>query len=106
MILVQLVLLVDAAGNVIRPVVEQIVMQLPVAAAKLLLLEEQCIVHEGQGIENVKVVPLGHDEGVVDEAVEARLESGLVKWLLQARLGGVVEEVGDTQDVVLRVVDD
>ena len=40
-LLVQLVLLVDAAGDGVHDVVEEVVVQLAVAAAKLLLLEEE-----------------------------------------------------------------
>ena len=81
-------------------------MQLAVAAAKLLLLEEEGVVHERQGVEDVEARLLGQHERVVDEAVEPRLERGPVRRLGQARLGGVVEEVGDAQRAVLRVVDD
>lgn len=80
-------------------------MQLPVAGAKLLLLEEEAVVHEGQGVEDVEAGLLGEDEGVVDEVVEAGLEGGLVEGLLEGRVGGVVEEVGDADDVVFGVVD-
>lgn len=104
-ILVQLVLLVDASGYGVSPVVEEIVVQLPIAGAKLLLLEEEAVVHEGQGVEDVEASLLGEDEGVVDEVVEAGLEGGLVEGLLEGRVGGVVEEVGDADDVVFGVVD-
>lgn len=80
-------------------------MQLAVAGAKLLLLQEEAVVHEGQCVEDVELGELGEDEGVVDEVVEAGLEGGLVKGLLEGHVGGVVEEVGDTDDVVLGVVD-
>ncbi|KAK1247258.1 hypothetical protein MKX07_002167 [Trichoderma sp. CBMAI-0711] len=80
-------------------------MQLAVSGAKLLLLEEQRIVHEGQGIEDVEAGELGEDEGIVDEVVEAGLEGGLVKGLLEGDVGCIVEEVGDADDVVLGVVD-
>ena len=94
-LLVQLVALVDAAGDGVHAVVEEVVVQLAVAAAKLLLLEEEGVVHEGEGVEDVEAGLLGEDEGVVHEAVEARLEGGLVEGLGEARLRGVVEEVGD-----------
>lgn len=79
-------------------------MQLAVARAKLLLLQEEAVVHERQGVEDVKVGELGEDEGVLDEVVETGLEGGLVKGLLEGHVGCVVEEVGDTDDVVLGVV--
>lgn len=80
-------------------------MQLAVTGAKLLLLQEEAVVHEGQGVEDVELGELGEDEGVVNEVVEASLEGGLVKGLLEGHVGGIVEEVGDTDDVVLGVVD-
>lgn len=61
--------------------------------------------HEGQGVEDVELLALGEDEGVVDEVVEAGLVSGTVVGLLESTLGAVVEEVGYSDDVVLRVVD-
>lgn len=39
-VLIQLVLAIHAASNVVRAVVKQVVMQLPIATAKLLLLQE------------------------------------------------------------------
>lgn len=104
-IIIQLVLLVYASGYGVSPVVEEVVVQLAVARAKLLLLQEEAVVHEGQCVEYVELGELGEDEGVVDEVVEAGLEGGLVKGLLEGHVGGVVEEVGDTDDVVLGVVD-
>lgn len=82
-ILVQLVQLVHTACNGVHPVVEQVIMQLAIAGTELLLLEEQTIVHERQSVEDVKLEALGEDEGVVDELVEALLESRLVRRLLQ-----------------------
>lgn len=58
-------------------------MQLAIAGTELLLLKEQTIVHERQSVENVKLEALGEDEGVVDELIEALLESGLVGRVLQ-----------------------
>lgn len=104
MILVQLILGIDPAGNRAGPIVEQVVMELPVAGAKLLLLQEQRVVHERQRVEHIQFGPLGEDQGIVDERVETSLESRLVKRLAEAGLAGVVEEVGDAEDVV--VLDD
>lgn len=104
-IIIQLVSLVNASGYGVSPVVEEVIVQLAVARAKLLLLQEETVVHERQGVEDVKLGELGEDEGVVDEVIEAVLEGGLVKGLLESHVGGVVEEVGDTDDVVLGIVD-
>ncbi|KAH6609414.1 hypothetical protein Trco_002760 [Trichoderma cornu-damae] len=89
----------------IRPVVEEVIVQLAIARAELLLLQEKPVVHEGQGVEDVKLGELGEDEGVVHEVVEAGSQGGLVKGLFQGRVGGVVEEVGDADNVVFGVVD-
>ena len=75
-------------------------MQLAVAAAKLLILEEEGVVHEGEGVEDVELGLFGEDEGVVHEGVEALLERLLVDGRGEARFRGVVEEVGDAQDVL------
>lgn len=104
-ILVQLVLLVHAASYGVGPIIEEVVVQLAVAGAKLLLLQEKPVVHEGQGVEDVEPGELGEDEGVMDEVVEAGFEGGFVERLFEGRVGGVVEEVGDANDVVFGVVD-
>lgn len=105
-LLIQLILLIHATSDGINPIVEEIIMQLAITGAELLLLEEQAIIHERQGVEDVELVALGEDERIVDELVEALLQGGLVEGLLQADFGGVVEEVGDADDVVLGVADD
>lgn len=89
-----------------RTIVEQVIVQLAVTAAKLLLLEEEAIVHEGERVEDVKLEVLGQDEGVMDEGVEAGLMGRAVIGLLEAGFGGVIPEVGDAEDVVLGVSDD
>lgn len=103
--IIKLVLLVHASGYGVSPVVEEVIVQLAVTCAKLLLLQEEAVVHERQGVEDVKLGELGEDEGIVDEVVEAGLEGRLVKGLLEGHVGGVVEKVSDTDDVVLGVVD-
>lgn len=80
-------------------------MQLAITRAELLLLEEQAVVHERQSVEDVELVALGEDQRIVNELVESLLQVGLVEGLLEANLGGVVEEVGYTDDVVLGVAD-
>lgn len=64
---------IDATGNGIGLVVVHVVMQLAIAAAKLLLLEEERVVHEGEGIEDVEARLFAENQGVIDECVEARL---------------------------------
>lgn len=100
MLLIQLILGIHTTANRVRPIIKQVVMQLSVAATKLLLLQEQAVVHERQGVEDIQLGPLGENERIVDECVEASLERGLVERLAEAGFGGVVEEVGDTQDIV------
>lgn len=79
-------------------------MQIPVAAAKVVLVENQRVVHERQGVEDVELELLAEDEGLVHQLVQARLERRLVRR--EGRLAGVVEEVGGAEELVLGVVDD
>lgn len=81
-------------------------MQLAVTGSELLLVQEKGVVHEGQGVEHIKLGILGEDERIVHKFVEAGLEGGLVEGGLEGDLAGVVEEVGDTDDTVSGVVDD
>lgn len=106
MVLICPVLVIDAASNGFRAVVEQIIMQLPVAWAKLLLFEEQRVVHERQRVEHVEFRPLGKDQCVMDELVQTLLRGGLVKWRSKANFGTIVEEISDPDYLVSWVVDD
>ena len=81
-------------------------MQLAVAGAELLLLKEEGVVHEGQGVEDVEAVALSEDERVVDEPVQACLEDRFVDAFADARLRGVVVQVGDPEDLVAGRLDD
>lgn len=103
-LLVGPVVLRDAAPNGRRLVVEQVVVQVPVAAAEVVLVEDQRVVHERQGVEDVELELLAEDEGLVHQLVQARLERRLVGG--EGRLAGVVEEVGGAEELVLGVVDD
>lgn len=71
-------------------------MQLPIPGLELLLLEEERVVEQGEGVEDVEVVALGEDEGVVDESLEAGGQGGLAGGGLEGREGrrrGIVVEV-------------
>ena len=87
-------------------VIEQVVVQLPVAAAKLLLLEEEAVVHEGQGIEDVEFQILGQNQGIVAQFIHTSLVGRAVVRLSEAGFGGVVPHISDTQHVVLVVLND
>lgn len=103
-ILVKLILGIHATRNRIRPVVEQVVVQLTVAPAKLLLLQEQAVVHQGQGIEHIQFGLLGQNEGIVDEGIESRFERRPIRGGGESSFCGVVEEVGNAEDFI--VLDD
>lgn len=106
MVLIQLILAIHTATNRIRPIIEQVVMQLSITAAKLLLLQEEAIVHERQRIKNVQLGLFSEDKRIVDERVEAGLEDCLVDFFGESCFRGVVEEVGYAEDVVDGVVFD
>lgn len=57
----------------IRLVVIQVIVQLAISGAELLLLQEQCVVHQGQSVEDVELKLLGEDQGVVDQGIQALL---------------------------------
>lgn len=46
-------------------------MQFPIPRFEFLLAQEQGVVEEGQGVEDVEVGVFGFDEGGVDEGLEA-----------------------------------
>lgn len=100
------VLVVNTAGDGFRAVVEQVVMQLPVTWAELLLLKEQCVVHKRQSVEDVKFCPLCQDQRVVNELVQTLFRGGFVEGCGKADLSAVVEEVSNSDHLVSRVVDD
>ena len=105
-LLIQLHLMGNATADCPRAVVEEVVVQLAITSAELLLFKEECIVHECESVEDIKVGLLGQDQSVVDERVETRLERLLVEGLGQTGLARIVKEVGDADDVVLGVADD
>jgi hypothetical protein len=80
-------------------------MQLAVPGAKLLLLEEQGVVHQGEGVEDIKLELLRKDQGIVHQRVQTLFQLCSVGRLLQRYSGGVIEEVGCTDGAVLRVYD-
>lgn len=81
-------------------------MQLPVTWAELLLLQEQCVVHERQRVEDVKFCPFCQDQRVVNKLVQTLFRGGFVEGRGKADLSAVVEEVSDSDHLVPRVVDD
>jgi hypothetical protein len=54
--------------------------QFPIARLELLLLQEQWVVEEAERVEDVEVVLLRQDEGVVDELLEASLQGVFVAF--------------------------
>ena len=75
--LVNLVVLVDATAQLRRPPVEQIKVELAITGLEFLVLEEQRVVEQRQGVEDVEAVVLGQDQDVVHERVEAGFEAFL-----------------------------
>jgi hypothetical protein len=75
--LVNLVILIHAPAQLRRPPVEQIKVQFPVTGLEFLVLEEERVVEQGQGVEDVEAVVLGQDQNVVYERVEAGFEARL-----------------------------
>ena len=104
--LFQLVPLVDTAVDRVRFVVEEIIVQLAVAGAKLLLLQEERVVHQGERVEHVKILLLGQDEGVGHQGVQARLEGGAVVRRREGHVARVVEQVGGADRRVFLGLDD
>lgn len=56
---VNAILRIHTPRNGIRIIIIEVVVQLAVAAAELLLLQEQRVVHQRQGVEDVEFVLLG-----------------------------------------------
>jgi hypothetical protein len=95
--LINLVVLINATAQLGRPPVEQIKVQFSIAGLELLVLEEERVVQQRQGVEDVEAVVLGKDQDVVDEGVEAGFEAFLHLFGRAGREGGfrgVVVEVG------------
>jgi len=92
--------------NRIRSVVKQVIVQLTITRSKLLLLQEQRIVHERERVEHVKVVTLREDESVVDQLVQPLLEQYAILGLAEPGLGGIIEEVGCFDGGVFGGLDD
>jgi hypothetical protein len=75
--LVDLVVLVNATAELGSPPVEQIKVELAVTGLEFLVLEEERVVQQRQGVEDVEAVVLGQNQNVVHEGVEAGLEAFL-----------------------------
>lgn len=95
--LVNLVVLIHATAELRRPPVEEVKVQLAITGLKLVVFEEERVVEERQGVEDVEAILLGQDEGVVDERVQTGFEVCL-DFVGGARgegsFRGVVVEVG------------
>ena len=86
--LIDLVVLIHATAELRCPPVEKIEVKLSVTRLELVVFEEERVVEERQGVENVEAVLFGKDEGVVDERVQAGFEVCL------DFVGGAGEESG------------
>jgi hypothetical protein len=75
--LIDLVVLVNATTQLRRPPVEKIEVEFSITGLEFLVLEEQRVVQQRQGVEDVEAVVLGQDQSVVDEGVEAGFEAFL-----------------------------
>ena len=75
--LIDLVVLVNATTQLRRPPVEKIEVEFSITGLEFLVLEEQRVVQQRQGVEDVEAVVLGQDQNVVDEGVEAGFEAFL-----------------------------
>lgn len=65
--LVNLVVLIHATAELRCPPVEKVEVQLAITRLELVVLEEQRVVEERQGVEDVETVLFSENEGVVDE---------------------------------------
>jgi hypothetical protein len=75
--LVNLVVFINATAELRRPPVEQVKVELAVTGLELLVLEEERVVEQRQGVEDVEAVVLGQDQDIVDEGVEAGFQAFL-----------------------------
>jgi len=95
--LINLVILIDTTTQLRRPPVEEVEVQLAITGLELVVFEEERVVEQGQGVEDVEAVLFGEDEGVVNEGVQAGFEVCL-DFVGGARgeggFRGVVVEVG------------
>ncbi|KAI6760826.1 hypothetical protein HG530_009686 [Fusarium avenaceum] len=90
-VLVKLVFAVNTTGNRVDAVVEQVVVKLTITSTKLLLLQEERIVHQCQSVEHIELVALGDDKRIMNQVIETLLESSLVEVVLQSDLRTIVE---------------
>ena len=75
--LINLIILIHTTTQLRRPPVEQIKVELAITGLEFLVLEEQRVVEQRQGVEDVEAVVLGQDQDVVHERVEAGFEAFL-----------------------------
>lgn len=89
--------------------IEQVIVQPPIPRLELLLLQEQWIVEKCDGVEDMEIVLLGHDQDVVHEGLETGGEVFLDLFGFGFRtgrgwkggVGGVVVEVGGAYGFLL-----
>lgn len=67
--LINLIILINTTTQLRRPPVEEVEVQLSVTGLELVVFEEQRVVEESEGVEDMEAVLFGEDEGVVDERV-------------------------------------
>jgi hypothetical protein len=75
--LINLVVLIHTAAQLRRPPVEQIKVELAVTGLEFLVFEEERVIEQRQGVEDVEAVVFRQDQNVVYERVKAGLEACL-----------------------------
>ena len=81
-------------------------MQLAITGTKFLIFQEERVVQQSQSIEDIELVLLSENERVVHEFVETLLKICAGVLRREGVLGGVVEEVGCADVLVVCVVND
>lgn len=96
---IDVVLLINPTWQQRRAPVEQVEMQFSITRLKLLLLQEQWIIQQREGVEDVETILVRQDEGIVHERLETGLQNVLRFFGL--RLG--VRREGGFRSVVVEV---
>jgi len=80
-------------------------MKLAITRSKLLLGQEQAVIHQGQSVEDIELCFLRKNESIVHQFVETGFEC-ISRWVGdESYFGGVVVEVGCSDVFVFGVVD-
>jgi hypothetical protein len=80
--LINLVVFIHTAAQLRRPPVEKIKVQFPITGLEFLVFEEERVVEQGEGVEDVEAVVFRQDQDVVYERVEAGFEACLDLFFL------------------------